>query len=266
VTPKPDPRYTAGLQAAMATELTRLFEARLQPGADLMDLLDGTRTFVDGELAALYGITGVTGSAFVEAMLPARLPRAGVLGTAAFLSLNSPQTETSPTGRGVFVNERVLCRHVPEPPDNVDTTLPDPPRGVVLSKRERLDGHRSNPVCANCHALFDPIGYAFEHFDPVGGYRDKEPNGKLIDASGSFAGQPFSNARELATILRRLPETQTCLVRNLFRVATGHLETDADEPVIEAWDRELSRSERQLGRFLAEIAGSDGFRHASPVP
>ncbi len=264
--PKPDPRYTPTLQAAMVREIAGLFESRLKPGADLLALLDGEKTFADAELARLYGVAGVTGTSPVEVDLPRTFPRVGVLGTAAFLALTSPQTETSPTSRGVFVNERILCRHVPEPPDNVDTNLPDPPPGAVLTKRERLDGHRGNPACAGCHALFDPIGYAFEHFDWVGGYRTKEPNGKPVDSSGSFEGRAFQNARELAGILRALPDTRSCLVRTLFRVATGHRETDADEPSIAGWDRALGDAGGDLGRVMPELLASDGFRFASPTP
>ena len=86
--------------------------------------------------------------------------------------------DTSPTGRGVFVLEQLLCTEPPEPPGDVDTNLKPLPPGVVLTNRERMDQHRSDPACAACHALFDPIGYAFEVFDWVGAYRRR---GTVID-------------------------------------------------------------------------------------
>src|SRR5262249_39278998 len=128
--PKDDMRATPALRAAMQEEVRRLFQRTLDPGADLMSLFDTTDTFVNGDLATIYGISGVTGTDFVAKSLPAG-PRAGLLGTAAFLTIHSKDAATSPTSRGVFVNENILCRSVPAAPDNVDTTIKDPPAGVI---------------------------------------------------------------------------------------------------------------------------------------
>jgi hypothetical protein len=263
--PKDDPRATPALRAAMQLEVKRLFESRMDPGADLLSLFDTTDTFVNADLAALYGLTGVTGSDLVATALPAAGPRAGLLGTAAFLTIHSKDAATSPTSRGVFVNENILCRVIPAAPDNVDTTIKDPPPGMVLTTRERLEGHRSNPQCAACHAQFDPIGYAFEAFDWVGAARDKD-QGKPVDTSGNLDGKPFKDARELAGLLRQLPDTRTCLVRNFFRYSAGHVETPANEADIKAWDAVMSGSGNKLTSFLAEIAASDAFRLVSATP
>lgn len=262
--PKDDMRATPALRAAMQLEVKRLFESRMDPGADLMELFDTSKTFVNADLAAIYGIGGVTGADLVPVTWPAG-PRAGLLGTAAFLTIHSKDAATSPTSRGVFVNENILCRDVPAPPDNVDTTIKDPPPGVVQTTRERLDGHRSNPQCAACHAQFDPIGYAFESFDWVGALRDKD-QGKPVDTTGNINGMAFKDARELAGILRQLPETRTCLVRNFFRYSAGHVETPANDADIKAWDAAMSGSGNKLTAFLAEIAASDAFRFVSPTP
>jgi hypothetical protein len=264
-TPKNDPRFTPTLKEAMRAEVIHLFESRLEAGADALDLYDGNGAFVNGELAALYGITGVTGTTQVAAQLPAGIPRAGLLGTAAFLSLQSKQDATSPTARGKFVREQVLCEEVPDPPDNLDTTLKDPPPGAKLTLREHMEMHRSNPVCASCHALIDPLGYAFESFDWIGAYRDKD-NGKPIDSSGTLDGTSFSNARELAGALRKSPKVQDCMLRNIFRYASGHKETDADEAQLALWKATFDSSGHRLVPFLTEIAASDGFRTVSPAP
>jgi hypothetical protein len=137
----------------MAGEIQRLFESRLEDGADLLDLYDGRTAFVNAELAAVYGITGVSGTALVSAVLPANVPRAGLMGTAGFLTLQSKQDATSPTARGKWIREAVLCQEVPDPPDNLDTTLRDPPPGQKPTLREHLELHRSSPACAACHAL-----------------------------------------------------------------------------------------------------------------
>jgi hypothetical protein len=264
-TPKNDARFTPTLKEAMRAEVTRQFESRLDAGADLLDLFDGGSTFVNAELAAIYGITGVSGTALVPARLPAGIPRAGLLGTAAFLSLNSKQDATSPTSRGKFVREYLLCEEVPDPPENVDTTFKEPAPGQKLTLREQLEMHRSNPVCAACHALIDPLGYAFESFDWVGAYRDKD-NGKPVDSSGALEGTSFTNARELAAALRRLPRTQDCFLRNVFRYAAGHRETSGDEPELGTWKSHFEQSGHQLVPFLAAVAAGEGFRTVSPAP
>jgi hypothetical protein len=264
-TPKNDPRFTPTLKEAMRAEVVHLFESRLEAGADALDLFDGTGAFVNAELAAVYGIAGVTGTAPVAAQFPPAIPRAGLLGTAAFLSLQSKQDATSPTARGKFVREQVLCEEVPDPPDNLDTTLKDPPPGAKLTLREHMEMHRSNPVCASCHALIDPLGYAFESFDWIGAYRLKD-NGKPIDSSGELDGVPFTDARGFAAALRRSPKTQDCMLRNVFRYASGHKETAADEPELARWTKTFEESGHRLVPFLTEIAASDGFRVVSPAP
>jgi len=249
----------------MRTEVTRLFESRLDSGSDLLDLYSTTQFFPNAELAAIYGITGVTGTAPVATALPANIPRAGLLGTAAFLSLNSKQDATAPTGRGKFIRENVLCQDIPDPPDNVDTNLKDPPAGVKLTLREHMDMHRTDPTCASCHALMDPIGYAFENFDWIGAYRTTD-NGKPVDTSGALDGKPFTNAKDLAGTLRSLPAVQDCLMRNIFRYASGHKETAADMGELATWSQRFETGKHQLAPFLAEVAAGDGFRTVSPAP
>jgi hypothetical protein len=263
--PKNDARYTPTLKEAMRAEVIHLFASRFDSGADFLDLLDTTNAYVNQELAGIYGITGVSGAAPMAAALPAAIPRAGLLGTAAFLALQSKQDATSPTARGKFVREKLLCEEVADPPDNLDTTFKDPPAGSKPTLREHLEMHRSNPVCASCHALIDPLGYAFESFDWVGAYRDKD-NGKPVDTTGNLDGTTFKNAREFAALLRKLPLVQDCLLRNVFRYAAGHKESAGDEPELAAWKTAFEASGRQLGPFLTAIAAGEGFRTVSPAP
>jgi hypothetical protein len=264
-TPKDDDRFTPTLRAAMAAEVNHLFESRLDPGANLLDLVDSATAFVNGELAALYGLPGVTGAGMVTAPLPAAGPRAGLLGTGAFLSLQSKQDATSPTARGKFVREALLCQPVPDPPENVDTTLAEPPPGTKPTLREHMEIHRSNPACAACHALIDPLGYAFEGFDWLGAVRDRD-NGKPVDTTGELEGVRFTGAREFVALLRKSPKVEDCLLRNIFKYAAGHRETPADEAELGAWKQAFAARGRQLGTFLTDIAASDGFRTVSPAP
>jgi hypothetical protein len=262
-----DPRYTPTLRQAMSQELTTLFQTRLDPGADTFDLLDSTKTYVNAELAALYGISGVTGTALVPVTLPAAIPRAGILGTGVFLAQTSKLDvgETSPTARGVFVNEQILCRDVPPPPDNVDTTL-HPKPNVPQTKRQMLEEHRQNPMCAGCHGSFDPLGFAFENFDWIGSHRTQEPNGLPIDTTGKFEGVDFANSRDLVKHLRTMPEVQQCFLSHVFRYAMGHKETPSDAPTLDAWNTAFAKTNHQLAEFLKAMTATPDFAHVSVAP
>jgi hypothetical protein len=264
-TPKNDARLTPSLRTSMGAQLYRMFESRLDAGADVLDLYDTGTFLVNADLATIYGIAGITGTALVPAQLPAGVPRAGILGTAAFLTLQSKQDATSPTARGKFVRENLLCDEVPDPPDNIDTSLKDPPAGAKVTLREHMDMHRSNPVCATCHAMMDPLGYAFESFDWLGAFRDKD-NGKPVDTTGAIEGVPFTDARDFAGAIRKLPKAQECLLRNIFRYASGHKETASDGTELGVWKKSFETNNHQLVTFLADIAAGEGFRTVSPAP
>jgi Protein of unknown function (DUF1592)/Protein of unknown function (DUF1588)/Protein of unknown function (DUF1595)/Protein of unknown function (DUF1585)/Protein of unknown function (DUF1587) len=261
--PKDDPRMTPTLRAAMAAEVDQLFGRWLDAGADAMDLYDSTKTFANAELAKLYGLPGTAamGSDLVPVTLPADGLRAGLLGTGAVLSVYSGQARTSPTQRGVFVREKILCQEMPSPPPNVNTTLPTDPN---LTARQKLEMHRQ-PGCIECHKLTDPIGFGFEVFDWIGAKRDKigtEP----IDPSGNLDDYQFKNVRELATHLKEMPEVQSCVLQNLFRYSAGHLEGDSDGSTLAAWRDLFAKSNREMATFLVDTTASDGFRTVAVTP
>jgi hypothetical protein len=260
--PKNDKRMTPTLRAAMAAEVELLFARLLDPGVDALEIFDGTTTFANAELAALYGLPAPGGAAqgLTAVRLPAAGPRSGLLGTGAILSLFSEQDKTSPTARGVFVREKLLCQPMPQPPDGVNTTLP----AGNLPLRAKLEMHRV-PGCRECHDLFDPIGFGLESFDWVGALRDKDA-GVAIDSSGNVDDFRFKDARELNTHLRGMPEVQRCLLQNLFRTSAGHLETDQDRATLEEWNDLFARSGRKLTAFLTEVVASKGFRTVSAAP
>jgi hypothetical protein len=259
-----EPRYTESLRIAMRDEVLHLFEGRLAAGSDTLDLLDTTQAFVNAELAAIYEIPGITSKTPVEAALPAGIPRAGILGTGAFLAHTSiakmEEKSTSPTARGVYVNETVLCRSIPPPPAGVKPFMPA--AGATLTKREYLDLHRADPGCAACHGLFDPIGFAFENFDWVGANR-KLDQGKPVDTTGSYEGYAFKDAKDMIGYLKKQPDTQRCFVQNLFRYANGHEETATDAPIIDGWNQEFGRQNRNWSKFLTEMVASNDFKYVN---
>jgi hypothetical protein len=265
--PMDDPRYTASLRKAMADEVQYLYGGLVAPGVDALEILDTSKAFVTDELARVYGITGVTSKTGVPATLPAGGPRAGILGRGPFLAGTSADKggSTAPILRGLFIAQNVLCREVPPPPPGVPL-IPDPPQGSMPTAREQLERHRADPGCASCHALFDPMGLAFETFDPVGAYRDKDAAGRPYVTNGQLDGDPFKDSRELVGLLRKSADAERCFTTNLFRYALGHVETPAEEATDDEWRSGFAADGRQLAKFLTRMVTSDGFRFASPVP
>jgi hypothetical protein len=184
------------------------------------------------------------------------------MGQAAVLASQSQTNRTSPTRRGVFILESLLCTAAPAPPPDVNTNVPIDP---TLTTREQLALHRANSTCAGCHALFDPLGLALEHFDPVGQYRATE-NGMAIDATGSLNGTAFDGAAELGAALRNDPRALACLLRHFYRDANGRAEDDKDMAQINNLVQSLSARGYVWSNFLADFVASDAFRSAPALP
>jgi hypothetical protein len=259
------PAYTSTLQAAMAREVPAMFQSVVfDERAPALELFTTRRTFVNRELASLYGLdaTGLTDDSWVPVDLPADGLRAGLLGTGAFLSVYANQKEGSPTQRGKFIREFLLCQEIPDPPPDVSTVIADPPPGVVLTKRERLAAHRSEPVCAGCHSAMDPLGLPLENFDAVGAFRETE-QGRAIDATGDLDGVPFDGPVELGELLSTSERASACLVRNLYRYATGRSESETEEPMIEAHVERFKANGLDMQGLMLDIVTSDGFRYVA---
>jgi hypothetical protein len=255
------PTFTPALAAAMATELRLLAdELTWRSDGDLLDLFSTRRTFVNDVLAAHYGVTapGASAVAFVPAELPADGPRSGLLTRAGLLTLNAHEASTSPTLRGKFLRERVLCSTVPAPPPDVNTQLvSDPTVGGTL--REQLARHREDPSCATCHDFIDPPGLVFEGFDAAGAIRALE-NGAPVDTTGDLDGVALRDAAELSALLADDARVGRCLVRQVFRFAHGRLDGVDDRPAIDDLEAAFTRSDHRLKALLLALVTHDSFR------
>jgi hypothetical protein len=252
------PSFTPALAAAMRNETHYLLDSLTWDGGDFRQFFDADYTFVNSDLAALYGLPDAPPCGqFVRAELPSDSRRGGFLGQAAFLSLMAHPATSSPTLRGKFVREKLMCQTIPPPPPNVDTNLPNT---EGMTTRQKLLAHRQNPSCAACHVLMDDIGLGLENFDAIGQYRTTE-SGQPIDASSELDDLgAFTGARELGALLRGDPSVTLCLERNLFRAATGHVDTLGESgPLNDVYDK-FAASGFQLKEALVEIAASDAFR------
>ncbi|MFK7926582.1 MAG: DUF1592 domain-containing protein [Myxococcota bacterium] len=265
--PEAYPEFTASLPGAMRTEVHLVVDDLVhRRNADIRALYSGRRTFVNPELAAHYGlpVPKVSPITFVPVELPADGPRAGIQSQGAFLTMNAHPIDTSPTLRGKFVMERILCEFVPPPPGDVDLEIKGDDDGEPRTLRERLERHRSDPDCAYCHALTDPPGFLFEHFDAVGRWRELD-NGLPIDASGALSGEPLDGARSLAVALAEDPRVPACMTLQLFRHAHGRVETRDDLVSIEQIEASFIASEYRFQELLIALVTHESFRAVAPV-
>jgi len=257
------PKFSASLGPAMREETSRVLDDLVfDRDGDYRHLFDQPETFVNTELAALYGVSAPSGSGFARVTLPASSGRAGLLGQAGVLAARDHSDGTSPTKRGLFVLTRLLCQDLPlMPPANLD--IPPPPTGL-LTARERLAEHAANSVCAGCHRVTDPVGLSLEHFDAMGVYRDND-HGLSIDDTGVLDGKTYRGAAELGAVLRDHPALSPCLIQQLYGVAVGHLSTEFDRDTFASLVRDFDAHGARIKPLLAAIASSDGFRYL-PVP
>ncbi len=256
------PLFTPTLAASARAEIDLLIDDLVyRRDTDVRQLFSTRHTFVNSELAALYGLAadGATPITFVPVDLPEDGPRAGLLTLAGFLLMNSHETETSPTRRGKYVRERVLCQPVPPPPDNVDTNLPDD-GGEAHTLREKLEEHRANPTCAGCHAFIDPPGFLFETFDEIGNFRTHNRGGYELDASGDLDGIPLTGARDLADLLVDDVRVGRCMITQLFRHTSGRLEADTERIGLQGLDDEFAAAGFRFRALLVDFIKSELFR------
>jgi len=249
------PEFTAELVAGMTEETRRLFRSLVWEDRDFREFFTASYAFLSPDLAKLYGVPAPR-EPWGRVEFGTDSERAGVLGQATFLALTSKPVETSPTERGLFVREHFLCQMVPPPPPGVNTTLPPVTDEKPMTTRERLQIHLSNAACSGCHSLVDPVGFGFEKFDAVGKQREKqlvtifptvdETSSKRkvqpteykldIEAEGDVLGLKnarFTSPRQLGEVLAREPGCQKCVVKMLFRWASGRPEEPDDQPLIE---------------------------------
>lgn len=250
------------LKPAMIEEVARFGAWATLDDGDVTSLFTARTTFVDPPLGELYGFPGLEGEGFRRVSLSHR-QRGGLLTLPGVLASWARAEQSSPVLRGRFVRERLLCETLAPPPGDVLLALPPATFGTA---RERLTQHASDPACAGCHRLTDPIGFGLERYDAVGAFRNDE-NGRAIDARGEVAGSqdldgPFDGALALGAKLAASPSARACVARQWFRAALGRRETDDDACSLAQVDSAFAAG--RLRDLLVAIAASDAFRFAAP--
>ncbi len=260
-TPSSD-AFDENLRRAMLQETKLFLTDVMREDKSVLRLLDADFTFVNNRLAEHYGIAGVHGSYFRKISLAADSPRRGLLGQASILTLTSVATRTSPVIRGRWVLENLLGAPPPNPPPNVNTTLAgsDGP-AATATVRERLAAHHKNPVCASCHAIIEPVGFALENFDLIGAWREKE-GGQPIDAHATLTdGTVVDGPASLrAALLSRSDAFVTTVVEKLLTYAIGRRLEYYDMPAVRAIVRQARADDYRFSALILGVAESDLFR------
>lgn len=216
-------KFDATIAQAMQHETEALFLDTLLEGKTVSDLLTANYTFVNQKLAQLYGLPGGGGDTFTRVDLTGTKRASGILGQGAFLAMHAMPDFPSPVQRGLMVRERLLCQDLPPVPADLNTNLDR--ETTFRNNRERYQQHSSDPVCAGCHRMMDPVGFAFEDYDQYGTHRE-EDGGTPVDATGvlSMSGAddvPLDGLQSLIDYLAQSDVVRSCLVRYWTYYAHG---------------------------------------------
>ncbi len=257
------PRFTPKVASdAQEQTLRTLVDLLVTHDGDYRDVFTTPRTFLTPDLAAVYGVPLPRNTPNGEPAdwqpytYPPADPRAGILAQVSFVALHSHPGQASATLRGRALREAILCQKVPDPPPNVnfklafDTTNPQYP-----TARSRLTAHRTNPVCAGCHKLMDPIGLSMENFDSDGHFRTRE-NGVLIDTSGELDGHKFDGMQGLDQTVATDPAAPACLVTRLAAYALGRPPTGDELQWVTDLKKDFIADHYRLPALLRQIATS----------
>ena len=262
--PKRFPTFTPSLRVAMYRESTLFFHHILRENRPVTELLDATWTYLNGELAAHYGIGGVTGPAMQKVDLTDR-QRGGVIGQGSVLTVTSLPLRTSPVKRGKWILDNLLGTPPPPPPQDAGVLPADDKTPDGLSFREQLERHRRNASCAACHAKIDPLGFGLENFDAIGRWRTRDANGKPVEAGAELpGGGRFNTPAELkAQLVKQSDLFCRQLCRKLLGYALGRPLEYYDEPVIAALHGTLKQQGMQLQPVIHAIVTSHPFQNRS---
>ncbi len=253
------PAFSPELAQFMEDEtLLLLYDIIWQQDADYRELFRAPYTFVNDVLAENYGIPKPgTGETFAQVEWPEEQRRAGFLSQGSFLTVQSSAIRNSPTKRGAFVQEHVLCVEIDDPNPDIELDLPD---AEDLTLKELLEMHLDQDGCRSCHGLTDPVGFAFERYTAIGGIRTTDA-GKPVETDGAVLGLgEWQDARELGEILADNDRIAGCLIENMMRGVLGRGPAVGEEPAVENLTDRFIDSGHSVQTLLVEMATHPLFR------
>jgi len=271
------PVFNQRLRLAMIEETQTFLENILREDRPILDLVSSDYTFLNERLAKHYNISDtngnhygdkkpkaggrpIRGDAFVRVSLQDE-ERGGILTQGSVLTVTSNPTRTSPVKRGRWVLEQILGEPPPPPPPNVPELAENSKAVASGSLRQRMEQHRTNPACANCHTKMDAIGFALENYNAVGGWRTKDGSFD-IDPSGTLPdGTRISGVADLKkTILAKKDLFARCVIEKMLIYALGRGLEPYDDRAVDKALAGLTKNQYRFSALVAEIVKSDPFR------
>jgi hypothetical protein len=269
VDPDRYPTYDDSLLQAFEQETKQFVESTLREDRSVADLLKADYTFVNERLARHYGIPDVYGSRFRRVALPSHVQRGGLLTHGSLLATTSYPDRTSPVLRGKFLLNNILGLPAPPPPPGVDTNLaevkPDAPPQTI---RERLAQHRTNPSCASCHSVIDPLGFALEQYDAIGAWRTTDELGRPVDTrTTTLDGSTIDGVAGLRARLLEEPEQfPRTVTEKLLAYALGRRLEYFDQPAVRIIVRDAASQDYRWSSLIVGIVKSPAFLMREPSP
>jgi hypothetical protein len=259
------PDFNPALGADMKREAEMFIEDVVfaQKGG-IKEILTEPTTYVNSGLAAIYGLEGSFGSDFVKVDLDPKT-RSGILTRIGFLASNATSHEQHSIHRGVFINRRVICAKLPDPPNNVP---PLPPAAAYKTNRERVEKHTGKGTCgATCHGtLINPAGFAFEHYGAIGQYEDTE-NGNPVNSADTYnldgKDVSYNNAVEFDGLIAASDQVHSCYAKHWLQYAYGRADQAADGAALADLAKESRKGARAL---ILALTQTQAFRSRIPHP
>ncbi|MFT3839523.1 MAG: DUF1592 domain-containing protein [Myxococcaceae bacterium] len=275
------PNFNSAMGADMQEETQRFLEdLTFDSAGTFQDIWTSNTTFIDGPLAKLYGINGVTGSSYQKVQLDTT-QRAGLLTHTGFLATQSYADIDSPIHRGAYVLKRLMCAQF-SPPGGINVVLP-PVSATLKTTRERVDEHTANAGCQMCHGVINPVGYSFEHYDAVGEWRVQD-NGENVDSSGALPSKtavdaltfqvtkandlgktPVADAIGLSQQLAQHESAQKCFTAMWLRYLYSRLDFAEDACEIDAVQAKIAAGGYSLTDVIADLTSARAFRVRAEV-
>jgi hypothetical protein len=255
------PDFDDTLRESFRIETEMFVDSIIREDRSALDLLRADYTFLNERLARHYGIPNVKGNRFRRVTLPVDSHRGGLLGQGSILTVTSYPDRTSPVVRGKWILENLLGTPPPPPIPGVPPLKPPSFADRVLTMRERVAAHRNSPVCASCHSMMDPLGFALEHFDGVGKYRALDESGAPIDASGALPdGTKFDGVDGLRNALLSSDRFVATLTEKMLTYALGRGLEYYDMPAVRVIVRDAGRNDYRFTSLIRAIVESAPFQ------
>ena len=258
------PQMNAKLRLAMYDEARLLFQEILRKNLTLTTFIDSNSTYLNERLATIYGLERTVRGEQMRLVTLTDSNRGGILTMPGILATSSFPNRTSPVNRGVWVLEQILGEHVQPPPPNVPSLEKQDKQVIAnMTLRQRTELHRSNPTCASCHKVLDPIGFGLENYDAIGRWRTVDDSAGKIDPTGELpGGHHFTTPGELKRLIAdRKDDFSRSLTTKLLAYALGRQLEGYDEIIVDRMTDSIKKDGYRMQTLVLSVVTSDPFTH-----